>query len=55
MKVIPSYLSGQTILEEREEKRWYQCKKSLAQCAVAYHFPARTVLYAFQFCCGNAR
>jgi hypothetical protein len=49
MKVIPSYLSGQTILEEREEKRWQQRKRILAQCA-AFHFPAKAFLYAFQFC-----
>jgi hypothetical protein len=55
MKVIPSYLSGQTIQEEREKKRWQQRKRSHAQCAAAFHFPARASLDAFQFCCGNAR
>jgi hypothetical protein len=55
MKVIPSYLSGQTIQEEREEKRWQQGKRNLAQCAAAFHFSAKAFLYAFQLCSGNAR
>jgi len=55
MKVIPSYLSGQTIQEESEEKRWQQRKGSLAQCAAAFRFPAKAFLYAFQLCCRNAR
>jgi hypothetical protein len=40
--------SGHNVREEREEKRWQQRRKSLAQYAATFHDPAYAFLHAFQ-------